>query len=220
MANQDKMPCKYETFKDLSDRLDGSIVLYRDFPYFVSVKMADDGVKGRILLSRLDSFKTKDGKVIEVKVDDPDLDISATDLGYVNYVDRQGNHQVLYTYRTTAKHFKQALYPSYIATKNIEGVDYGASNLWMTRGAFDLLIDYYPTLSEALSLLDTRYKVAISRDVALHKRKSGIILIYLRCKEVAWVDPINNNLVFSEKATWVDRHYVLRFPWRYHAKYD
>lgn len=217
MANQDKMPCKYETFKDLCDRLDGSIVLYRDFPYFVSVSPAPDGKGGLIYLSRLDSGRTGDKKVIEVKIDDPDLDISATDLGYLNYKDSRGTRRVLYAYRTTAKHFKQALYPSYVSTRTIDGENWSVSNVWTSRGAFDLLIDQFPSFEQVMSLLDTWHEVAISRDVALHKRKSGLILVYLRTKEVAWIDPRDKTLVFAENATWVDRSYILRFPWRTYA---
>lgn len=214
MANQDKMPCKYETFKDLHDRLDGSIVLYKDYPYYCMVKHNDDGVGGDIFLIRMDEYdgRQKANDAIKVDIKDPDLDISSVDLGYVNFEHRD-DWYALYLYRTTAKRFKQALYPSYISAKSIDGQNATAQGVWTSRSGFDILTDTYPDLGTALKEIDTRYEVAISRDVALRKLKCGIILVYLRTKEVAWIDPRSNEMIFSEKSDWVDKKYTLRFPW-------
>lgn len=221
--NQDKMPCRYDTFRDLNDRLEGSIVLYKDFPYYCAVRPDPTNLAvGNLFLVRMDEYDGRNvsTKAIQIKVDDPDLDISSVDLGYVNYESTSGN-SVYYLYRTTAKRFKQALYPAYISYKTIDGVDSSAGVVWNSRSGFDILVDLYPSLSTALERLDRRGEVAISRDVAIKKVGSGPMFVYLRTKEVAWIDSRNLEMVFSHESDWVDRKYVLRFPWErngIHAK--
>lgn len=219
MANLDKMPCKYETFKDLHDRLEGCIVLYRDFPYFVRIGQdAKNPNKGHIFLSKLDAQVQNDKSCINVSIDDPDLDISATDLGYINYFDkRRDKNEVVYAYRTTAKRFKQALFPQYVQLKSIEGEEIGSRHLWSSRGAFDFFIDNYPSLDVALKNLGRGGEVAISRDVAMRKTESGVILVYLRMKEVGWIGDLKNGINWSDDASWVEMKYVTRFPWRSYA---
>lgn len=203
-----KMPCGYDTYHDLEARLSGCIVKYRDHPFFCSVDSGGNG-KGRLFISRLGDIKREN--LIEVKVTDPDLDISSTELGYFNI--KKG--EVVYIQRAASKIFKQGIHPDYLRYYDIDGKsinDYRrqGTTLFNQKSMYDGLMGVYPDVTIAL---ETEGCTAVAPDVAIQTLGIGIALVYLRTQRVGYFDD-KSRFVVSPRTSEANKKYVERFDWR------
>ncbi len=193
MSNfEKKMACRYLSHKDLCDRLMHTFIRYKDVPVYVY-----EVSKGpnRLVLQHLGKEEC-----FYVLPDDPDLDISAFELGYVNT-----DNSVTMICRGTAKHYKQGTCIDHLWTRGIDKDDDEYHADWKGRPFFELLLDKYPTLNEAKTWLDNgRPRVAISKGVALQKTKVGVIHIYVRGVEVGWMTPdMGHTYIPDSPISWI-----------------
>lgn len=175
-----RVACRYNTAKDLHDRLHSTFVMFQGKPIYVD-EIQKNPVKIIGVYENGDSEK--------IVPDHPDLDISGFELGYINTT-HQGNRLVVYASRGTAKHYKQGTCREHLSIEGIDGNPPGWGINWTGGPFWDLLNNRYPTLNTAKELLSqSRTQVAISKSVALKRIDVDVIMIYLRKKEVAWMTP-------------------------------
>lgn len=194
-----KMNCRYVSNHDLCQYLSGTIVRYKGLPYMFEVD--EDNY------AHLYDMVTGEPKVEKIRPDDADLDISSPDLGYMNV-----ETGVQYVYRNTARYYKQGICNYNIKFSGIDGKNNYPGSInskWLKA----CLLGDYPSLDVALKIItdpdDKRNEIAISRDVALQYRDSGIILIYLKAKEVASFS-VNTKKVSlpTSELTWILERYL------------
>lgn len=175
----ESMPCLYETYKDLSDRLDGTICRYEGNVVFVRVSMADDDEERPVVY--LYDWPQTDKMIKEIEPNDPAFDISLIDLGYMNYICGNKN-VVLYPYRSSSKKYKQGTSTGNCFTKNIDGTpsDYGSHSM-QSQGFVDMVNRKYPPLAA----LELHKELALSRDVAVRVDSLGVREFYWRLMKIA-----------------------------------
>lgn len=203
-----KMFCRYNSEKDLHDRLNGTIVFYDDEPFLVN------GVhKKTLYLGDMVSGDT----LREVPSNDERLDISSPELGYMNLEHREFGNVVLYIVRVPYKRYKQGICPQNLEVLNIhgDGISYHVGNYFNSHGFKSSLRNEFPSLVEAMSKLEKGKEVAISKSIAIKRSTAGVILVYYRCKEVGWLAPNTDivNVPNNEMGWLVDR-YLSELAWR------
>ena len=196
------MPNKYEIAKDLSDRLDGTIVRYRGVPYSCKAKMPD-GLVSNLELYRLGGSKSPSKIIPEhtIKPDDPDLDISMLESMYFNYPYTDNNtgitkNIVVWTSSSSSKTYKSGTYPQFIHASCIDGssdlVIPGECVFWSDL-ATDCIMGKYPDLDKVLSswsqIKREQAEVAVDQRVALRRESIGLIKLYVDAFMVGWIDP-------------------------------
>ena len=175
-----KMANKYRSYKDLYDRLQGTYVRYDGKPYYVYNITKTPKLH---LVEDIDLPPTKiEGSIVNVSPVDEKLDVSAFELGYVNQ-----NKSVLYCVRGAGRHYKQGTCLDHITGRGTDNQHRGVSHTSFRR----MLQEDYPSLEMARALLLSKEvnEIAISKSVAFKRMDVGVIVVYFRHKEVAWMTP-------------------------------
>lgn len=187
--NHIPMPCLWKTQKDLQDRLGGTYVRYAGRIVYCDFGFVEDK-KGKehpgIIL--WDALAPHAGKPIAAILDedipdDEDLDVSSFELGYMNFSSHPKNvdTSVVYLTRAPSKQWKQGLVFNRLRVSDIGGTKIQMS--MHIKYIYDSLLGKYPTVSEFLRDPTPR-SVALTRQVAIKKELSGVILVYINCKNV------------------------------------
>lgn len=179
MRFAEEMPCLYETYKDLSDRLDGTICRYGGKVVYVRVSMAENDEDEPLVY--LYEWPHSDKLFMQIDPNDPLFDISLIDLGYMNYI-YDNKNIVLYPYRSASKKYKQGTSMGYCYTKNIDGThsDYGSQSM-QSQGFVDMVNRKYPPLAA----LELHKELALSKDVAVRVDSLGVREFYWRLMKIA-----------------------------------
>lgn len=199
-----KMQCRYDTFNDLNARLGHTICRYDDKPVLVVIETEMSGEPRIDLYDPLVSSLVK-----QIKFDDPLFDISSPELGYVNHESKNGYpSKVYYAIRSTQKKWKQGIHSGLVAWKNIDGViaNIYSSDPCRTPGFIKALNGEYPSLKEGLTFLydEDVKEIAISQEVAMEIKESGVILIYLRTKNVGFITPGKKKVILrNNEVRWI-----------------
>lgn len=197
--------------QDVNARLDEGICFFRGRPYVIHTR---DGNGTNGTLRALDGR----GKSIPVALNSEELDISAPELGYINYDGR-----AYYAMRSPDRRYKQTLqYSSVVAqvcgsTRTIGGDNLHAA-LYSTDGE-NMFLNVYPTLQEALDFVSAKggknRSMAFHRDVAVLQDSFGIIRVYFKGSEVGRIKPGTKTVtVPSGDTAWVVSKYLSEFEWK------
>lgn len=201
-----KMANRYLSQKDLCDRLHGTICRYKDVPVgvqFVTTNclMLTDVVTGEL--------------VAKISPTDPDFDISSPELGYMNYANKDFKLNVVYVSRQPIRRYRQGLYLQCCEFNTIDGgvqrSPYGM-NYFGLQGFKNMIMDIYPPLSQARSMLNEGdVEVAISKEIALKKIDSGLHLVYFKTKNIGWIKPDSMCVEMAAgEFDWVAERYLSR----------
>lgn len=185
------MSCLWRSDKDLMDRLGGTHIKYRgeivyaEFGHYPDPETKKE-VSGLILFDPLGSGKT----IAMISPDDPDLDVSSFELGYVNTESerRDVKPDVIYLTRSPQKQWKQGFMPQRIRANAVDGSKYTSS--WSIPSIFSSLCGDYPSYElykDLRARKDPPDKIALSRQVAVKTELSGVTLVYIDCKNVAYI---------------------------------
>lgn len=201
-----RMACLYATKKDLIDRLHGTYVRYKGEIKHAQYHISDEGKEG-LYLNDIHSR----GKGFHVEVSDSDLDVSSFEVGYVNIDQtfmKTSNpiHHTLYMGRYPAKRYRQGFsLPSY-CIRDISGTKtaFGISDI---RAIEKSLYGEFPSVKDFMS--SEKIVSAVSSNVALKKEPSGIILVYVNQRNVAFI--VNKKLHFKEdKIRWIYERVLMK----------
>lgn len=177
------MPNTFQSQKDLYDRLNETICRYRSEPVFV----AFDTANSLYLYSPDRSTIIK-----QIRPDDPDLDISSIELGYINIPDAHGVNRVYYTKRKVTKSpYKQGLHKGNIIIEDILGTLHGN----VIRGTCPLYSNTiqalvkndYPKFTDVFKTGYEDVEVAVSKELAFKGSRTGLKLVFHRGKNVGYM---------------------------------
>lgn len=205
-----KMPCRYDTYKDLHDRLHNTICRYNDEPVLVIIDQKSNGHAKILLYDPPNGNTVKEG----INFDDPLFDISSPELGYVNEM-KNGKQTVYYFIRTTAKKYKQGLMSNAMMFKGIDGkqAQLYASDACRTVGFCNMLRQKYPSVSDVIHDLRSEKikEAAVSQDIALQYTDSGVILVYLRMKNIGFITPGREKVILkNNEVRWIAQKALIR----------
>lgn len=182
--------------QDIRARLENTIIRYNGKPYLV-------GVDGEIII--LYDIITK--AIIHRKnPDDPGLDVSSIDLGYVNI--NEPRVCAVYLKRNPIREYKQGInlrsleYDALTLPKHRFGV---GSDMMQCQGFLDSYNGNFPTLKEGIKriTIDGGHSVALNKDVAL-LRDVDILKVYFKQDEVGWIRVGTNKVTLPKTETsWV-----------------
>ena len=120
--------------------------------------------------------------------DDPELDISSLDLGYVNIQNPVAC--AVYLARTGARRYKQGIDLNALSYAVLvpPGLSFGVSGEMMfCQGFLDAYEGKYPSLKEAIKLIGAGARsVALSTDVAVMRDKD-LFKVFIKGDEVGWM---------------------------------
>lgn len=213
-----KMANRYNSHKDLSDRLDGTICRYKNEPVFVRVESARS-----LALFELSTMSYSGEIVANIRPNDPEFDISSPELGYFNntrYNPKLQTHDfvdVRYMIRNPVRRYKQGLNDHCVSGYRINGVEIGSSGALYTKGFKESLMDEFPSVSQAMAMLDdgSRQEVAVSQAIALTRISSGLTLVYIRMANVGWILPGKTDVMLKQTDyTWVYERILSAVDWR------
>lgn len=198
-----EVPCPYTTYKDLYDRLSGTICRYKGQPCYIETTeeyLALFSVDRRRLL-----FQISYDEVSE-------MDVSSVELGYVNHKNSSGTNKVYYVKRSVKRQFKQGVSQSNVFYEGIDGAKVGGLELLHTDSFEKSLMGVFPTFDEALSLIGRDGEVAISQEVALKALPIGLVLLYIRGKNFGWIAPNTRSINLEDsKLRWVAERQLAKY---------
>lgn len=229
MKYEERMPCRYDTEKDLINRIGSTIIRYGGKPGMCIVHG-----KNNLVLEHPVTGMTV---AADIKPNDPLLDISCPELGYMNLTSggRETKNLACYVERLPYRQYHQGIRSDQLSFTMIDPQDGHIpgypQNLWInSQGFYDMLIDNYPSLDEAFRWLDDGERkeatkegilytipvneVAISRDVALKKMKAGVYFVYFKTDEVGWCTEDRVVNVRSHEEGWIVSKYLQEFKWK------
>lgn len=203
----ERMPNLYTLEKDIQDRLSYSIIRYDGVPYLAVYEK-----KGKLgLFHPVTSEKFGD-----IKFDDPLLDISSIEVGYMNLNTAfTGNkNKVFYLVRNTKKKYAQGL-----TSGNLLGftIDNEACNLTLdidvtrTKGFYESITGEFPIISDLLNTMRAGEQWAVAQDVALRKSRLGLTTLFYRTKELGYFEEGSDTFKCKDKYLWVFERYLSRF---------
>ncbi len=239
MKITEHMPCKYNTEKDLYDRLNGTLCRYKGKIVVVLVEGLQVSIR--------DPLNNKFLKYI--LPNDPDFDLSSPEMGYMNLILPEGKNpklRVFYAERTPRRQYRQGLCANNIGFGTLDGsairevmaqVPGFPESSWIGYPGFiQMLEDDYPTLDEAFYILDVGYTtakmsdpktlefvdtkvevtvMAISKDTAIQKTDSGVYQVWYKCDNVGWMAPGTRTVnVKSSDIGWIVSKYLSLFSWK------
>lgn len=167
------MRCKYLP-QDLEARLGGGVAFYDKEPVRVSIE------GGKI---RLYSFPEMAPLRYIVESDEL-FDISAPRLGYVNY-----EREAIYVTRQPERRYKQTL--TFGPLRFTPSPEIYGGDLFESKHFRKMLMNDYPSLNEAMTMLSSKYgSVAITRDLAIKRNQStGRLHLCIKGKTVGKLSP-------------------------------
>ncbi len=202
-AYEEYMPNGYKTENDLSQRLNKSICRYDGKPVWVLY----DGAQQLMLYD----IATK-MKITAISYDDPKLDISIMETGYMNYEGKGGYPPgVRYIAKHPLKQWKAGL--SGHTTQGIDGEKAHMYEGWHCQVFVDMLNGVYPSVDGALEDIASgaMKEVATSQEVAFGRTDVGVVFVYYRTKSVGWIAPGTKKVNIVDHAyTWVVQRLLSR----------
>lgn len=201
----------YKTVSDVSSRLDRTIGIYKGEPVYITVSENALGVYN------LEKFPNS--KPIMIPWDDPDLDISSVELGYVNLVPNcplNGSKfgQAAWCARTSQRQYRQGVDPNRILSQSpVEGRQ-GAGYSVCGYPLYNLIKDKYPSVMESVWMLTakTHTSVAISREVCLIMEDSGVITVAINRENIGSLIPSEGRVFIKDhEFLWVIQSLLTRF---------
>lgn len=207
------MRCKIPA-ADLTQRLDHTICMYKDFPYYVRV--AGDTLK---LFDMIDC----DTLVHHISSDDPQLDVATPPLGYCQYDPRT----VVYLSRKPHRKFKQGIDQGGLNIEVIPGSMYSGKLKFHSGCVRKTILKEYPPLKQCLKKLEANSKtedhgqieLAVSSDCAVVLTAKNLVKVFYQQTPVGY---INTNDLGSVRPTvivpntgmgWIISHYLQDFTW-------
>lgn len=185
---------------DVKNRLSNTIIRWRGIP--VICKTTDDGT----ILSLFD-MRTRNTLIANVDPDDPNIDISSINLGYVQFP--APYNCAVYVRRQPRRIYKQGVDPSHLTYTPLS-IRYGNGDadyaMMYTESVFDSLTGKFPTVKNAIDMI-TKAKVesvALSLDVGLIRNKDTF-KFYIKGVEVGFAKASEPNVVIIPKneVSWV-----------------
>lgn len=180
---------------DINARLGGTVIRYDGRPYHCTVE--GEQIVLHDLISR---------QVIHRKnPDDPGIDVSSLDLGYVN-IENPGRAAV-YLERNPARRYRQGVDFSYLRytplTRPGSRFGVGGEHMWC-KGFVDSHMGNFPSFKQAMiSLINgIAMSVALSKQVALLKDKDSV-KVYIQSEEVGWIKDGNRVIIPKTEVSWV-----------------
>jgi len=193
------MRCDYLP-QDIITRVDNGICLYKGSPVLIRVN-------GNLFyLYEIPSEKL----VAQVPFGDPEIDLAAPRLGWVNT-----KSTCYYVYRRPERRYKQTLQAASLRVFNPMDEE-SAERIFWTKGFVDMLQSIYPTVGDALKVLDAGkiHGRAISKDVAIITDSFGIKRVYLKTEEVGRINPGEKTVnIPKDTLSWVVSKYLEGFDW-------
>lgn len=189
--------------EDIRQRLHQTIIRYRQQPFFCSV----DGT----IINLLDLVTMK--VMHRVLHDDPEIDISSLDLGYMNVTNPAP--VAIHMARVGGRRYRQGVDPkslSYDVLLPSSEKFHFNPDLIFCQGFVDAYNGKFPSVKEAIGMVaKTHRSVAISNDVAILREKD-IIKVFVKNEEVGWMKAGGSivNLPPSE-TSWINRYFLERF---------
>jgi hypothetical protein len=188
--------------EDIKARLHHTIIRYDNVPYMCDVDSA-----GSIGLMDLATGSSV-GRVLS---DDPKLDISSINIGFVNVI--HPNYKcAVYLKREPFRKFKQGIELHSLTQKVLHnGVTTVDHSVLSSKQFVDAVLGKFPSYKDALDLLTKKgfQSVAISRDVAL-KKEDELLKVYLKDTEVGFIKlSLNLTKVFVPRTEQSYYHMVL-----------
>lgn len=203
-AYPERMPNRYTTLKDLSDRLDNTYCRYKDEVVFVRVHD-----QNRLALMDLTGQFLRH----EINPHDSGFDISAIEIGYFNFQDQNGKYHVVRAVRGPEKSWKSALTRGQICWRDIENNQakvYVENTVWTSQGFIEMLTDTRMTLEQGLEKLKNSNEVCINRDIALSQTPTGVVNVYHSGTPLGWITPKSPKItVVDRKIAWIARDELL-----------
>lgn len=182
--------------QDIRARLENTIIRYNGKPYLC-------GCEGEtIVLYDIISKAVMHKK----NPDDPGLDVSSIDLGYVNIL--VPRECAVYLIRNPVRQYRQGVdlraleYDALTPPKYRFGVDHGYMNC---QGFLDSYEGKFPSFKKAIKNLEEgALSVALSKDVAILKDADGVLKVYFKQQEVGWIRPGTNKVLLPKTETsWI-----------------
>lgn len=208
-----KMRNHYTTQKDIYDRLNDTVLLFKGEPHYIQT----NGVS--FCGYPLDDYQIKNTK-IDIDPSDPELDISAIEIGYVNIEPGcrlNGNKVGMSVYYRShpTKQYHQGIQPSRMEVESpIDGrrLEFCPSTMGLPLAK--AIREEFPTVHEAIWGINSGLwsSCAISKDVCLVGEKSGLMTVAIRRENIGSLIPGQNKvLVKDNEFVWVIQRLLSRF---------
>lgn len=207
---KEKMPNLYRATNDVRDRLNGCILRYDGKLIYCMQETATT-----LLLYNL----RQDTVIKKIMVDDPLLDISSIELGYMNLENNQKENVVRYAKRHPQKQYAQGIRPDHLTWHTIDGQETSAA---LGRGTYNYTQEgFAQSIYGTFPMFDaieweTLNEVALSQMVALKKIDIGLVLVYFRTRNVGYIEPGKKVVkVPDDDSAWVVHRYLQNFSIQY-----
>lgn len=176
----------YTNPNDAAKYLNQSLIRYKEEPCYILVHLHNTP-DGPCYMGSLypDSSFAENKKIATVPLDCPDLDISSPPLGYANILNkREDKLTVVYVSRIPYQMWKQGVTYNNCMIMTIDGKMSNTPAI-DTPGFFDSIKGIFPKFYDAIKVLEDGKigEIAISRDVAFERRRSGLISVYHKTRE-------------------------------------
>lgn len=215
-----RMKCSWDTGNDINSRLHGTICQYKGLPVYVQTG------KGGNLITLTHPVTGKD--VGDIFYDDENFDVSSIEVGYMNLLlddkakAKYGEKNVvIHAVREPQKKWRQGLNSNVVLFYGLDGNpgkfgQYAPGGILSSQGFYDSLVGVFPTLDEALFLLNSgeETQLAISKDVALQRLQSEVILVFYKTQNVGYMAPGSKTVIVpSNEKGWIVSKYLQQFSW-------
>lgn len=177
--------CWYRDVEYASSRLSGTIVRLKDG---TPIKIIE--VDGSLMVTYVRLSDNNTSHFCDMR----DLDIEPVPLGYINY----SGHALYLTRQPKRNDWKQGLRRSNFVYTTESGGQSRFDSIPF-KSLADCIVNNYPTITEAIRLLNERNTVAISREFAL---KSGGDVLYKNVYKVGSVS--GGELRIDERYEWLE----------------
>lgn len=193
------MRCDYLP-QDIMTRVDNGIAFYQGKPVLV-----------RVNGSVFSLYDVPGEKLVgTIPFNDPELDLAAPRLGWVNT-----KTSCFYVYRRPERRYKQTLQASALRVFN-PMVEVSPEDIFWSKGFISMLQNVYPKASDALLTIDSGkvFGRAISKDVAIIVDSFGIKRVYLKTEEVGRINPGEKFVnIPKDTLSWIVSKYLEGFDW-------
>lgn len=202
------MRCEYLP-NDFEARLNGGVAFYDGKPVLINA------AGGTIAICTFPEGQ----QIKRIEPDDPSLDISSPQLGYINT-----QRNCYYIYRKPARRYKQTLthqaidYYDPVNTDSVKNTPISLNDQFYSTNFKKMLENEYPPLDGVLKALNSETSKiksrAISRDVALAIDSFGIVRVYYKMEEVGYINPGSTTVqVPGGTLAWVISKYLREYAW-------
>ena len=181
--------------RDVRQRIGSGLIRYKNEPYVVLDVIRDDS---QVIVTSLDSYSNGTSEMKTVNVNDPELDVSAIELGYIN---TKTNGALLLS-RGPDRRYRQLTSPDNLtifspAKDRDETRNLNRTAILYSAGAVDMFNNVYPTIRDAMILMNSGkiHSVAVSRDVALTIDQIKMVKVYVKDMQIGYIEPNQSNTI-------------------------